>query len=429
MNKFTNILTKLKNLLKKRFVIVCVVLVLVLVGFLGWRLIKNKKNSQPQYQTAQVEKGTLTIIITASGQVSAANSATVDTEASGVVSKIYVENGEQVQTGDKIADIDLDLEGKQRAAQAWASYLSAKNNLDTAQTNYYTLQSEMMTKWDIYMDTAQNSTYQNADGSPKTDNRQWPEFISIDDDWLATEAKYKSQENVVKQAQTSLNSSWLSYQQTSPTVYAPISGTVTGLSLQIGSVLTAQSNTSGTSTAQKIASIKTGAAPTVQFNLSQVDTPKVKVGNPATLTFDAFPGKTYTGKIISIDTIGLVASGVTTYPAVIKLDIETEEIFSNMTATANIITQVKDDVMLVPTSAVQTQDGRSMVRVLKDGQIELVEVETGLSSSTQREIVSGLTEGDTIVVSTLTNGSTTQGQSSQTRSVFGGFGGGGGFRP
>ena len=411
--------------IKSSFIIKIIIFIIILLA--GWLTIPkllSKKTKQPEYQTVKVEKGTLTIIVTASGQVSAANSATVNTEASGVVSEIYVENGQQVQSGDKIAELDLDLEGKQRVAQAWSSYQSAKNNLESAQTTLYALHSTLFTNWDIYMNLAQNSTYQNSDGTPNTGNRVIPEYISTNDNWLSAEAKYKNQQNVISQAQTSLNSAWLSYQQTSSTVYAPISGTVTGLALQIGSVLTAQSNTSGTSTAQKIASIQTEASPIIGVNLTQVDTPKVKVGNKATLTFDAFPGKTFTGKVVSIDTIGTVSSGVTTYPAVIKLDTEVPEIFSNMTASANIITQIKDNVLLVPTSAVQTQDEESTVRVIKNGQVEQVSVETGLSSSTQMEIVSGLAEGDTVVTSTISTDQTGQQRNGQTQSPFSGMGGG-----
>ena len=318
----------------------------------------------------------------------------------------------------------MDLVGKQRATSAWASYQSAKNSLETAKINYYSLHSDLLTNWKTFMDLAQSSMYQNSDKSPNTTNRQLPQYMSIDDQWLSAEAKYKQQENVVAAAQTSLNSIWLSYQRTSSTIYAPISGTVTGLSLQIGSVLTSQSNTSGTATAQKIASIQTNASPIVQVNLTQIDTPKVAVGNKATLTFDAFPGKTFTGKVVSIDTIGSVSSGVTTYPAVIKLDTEVPNIFSNMTATASIITSMKDDVLIVPISSVQTQNEQSVVRVMKNGKMEEVDVETGLTSSTQVEIVSGLSEGDTVVTSTITSSGTGQQRSNQTQSPFGAFGGG-----
>ena len=427
---FKKIITKTSVFFRQNKKLAAVILLLLIItGVAAGKKISTNK-AAPIYQTATVEKGTLTVIVTASGQVSAANSAEVSTEASGVVSQIYVENGQVIKAGDQIAEIELDLEGQQRSTQAWASYQSAKNNLESAKTSYYTLRSDMLTKWDDYMDTAQNSTYENADGSPKTDTRQWPEFVSINDDWLATEAKYKNQENVVKQAQSSLASAWLSYQQSSSTIYAPISGTVTGLSLQIGSVLTAQSNTSGTATAQKIAAVQTGASPTIQFNLTQIDTPKVKVGNQATLTFDAFPNKTFTGKVVSIDTIGSVSSGVTTYPATIKLDTEVPEIFPNMTASANIITQVKDDFLLVPANAVQIQQEQTTVRLLKNGQTEYVNVEIGLSSGTQTEILSGLAEGDTVITGAAASGSSSQSQNSQTKSVFGGSGGfmGGGPR-
>ena len=410
-----------------KFSIFLKVFILALLLATGWFVVtkvRSTKSQTPAFQTAKVEKGTLTVVVTASGEVSSQNSATVDTQASGVVKKVLVENGQKVNSGDKIAELDLDLVGKQRSSQSLAAYQSAKNNLDNANIAYYALQSDMLTKWKDFMDLAQTSLYENSDKSPNTANRQLPQYMTVDDDWLGAEAKYKQQEKVVAQAQTALNSTWLAYQQSSPIIYAPIAGTVTGLALQIGSVLTAQSNTSGTATSQKIASIETGASPIIQVDLSQIDTPKVKVGNEVTLTFDAFPNKTYTGKVISIDTIGNISSGVTTYPAYIKLDSEVPEILPNMTANSNIITQVKDNVLLVPVSAVQTQNGESTVRILKNGQIQNVTVETGLSSATQTEIVSGLSEGESVVTG---NGTTTgRDTSNQNRSPFSGFGGGGG---
>jgi membrane fusion protein, macrolide-specific efflux system len=405
------------------------IIVIVIIGGALWfsyPMVFPAKTTSTQYQTSTAEKGTLSIVVTASGQVNQTNSATVSTQASGVVNKIYVENGQVVKTGDKIAEIDLDLIGKQRSAAAWSSYQSAKINLDNANIAYYSLQTDLLNNWKAYMDIAQSSNYQNTDLSPRYDMRGLPQYVTVQNSWLSSEAKYKEQAAVLAQSQTSLSNAWLNYQQTSSTVYAPISGTVTGLGLQIGSVLTAQSNTSGTSTAQKIASVQTDASPIIQVNLTQIDTPKVKVGNKATLTFDAFPGKTYTGKVVSIDTIGAVSSGVTTYPAIIQLDTKVPEIYSNMTASANIITQVKNDVLMVPNAAVSAQtDGTQTVRILKNGQVNSVTVETGIASSTQTEIVSGVSEGDAVVTSNAAAAST-RSTTGQTTSPFGGgFGGGG----
>lgn len=405
--------------------LICIAIILGLGWFTYSKLATNISKT-PQYQTATVEKGTLIVSITGSGTVSSANSASVTTQTSGVVKKIFVENGQLVKSGDKIAEVDLDMDGKQRAAQALASYQAAKNSLDGANATYYSLQSTLYSNWKTYMDISQNSTYQNSDGSAKTENRVLTPFTISQDDWLAAEAKFKNQQGVIAQAQTSVSSAWASYQQASPIIYAPITGTISGLSLQVGSVLTAQTGSSGNSTAQRIANIKTTATPTVTVSLTEVDAPKVKIGNKATITMDALPGKSYTGKIVSIDTTGIVSSGVTSYPTVIKLDTGGEELFPNMSAQANIITDVKNNALLVSAAAVQNQGGQSTVRIMQKGKPVSMSVEVGLTSTTQTEILSGISEGDTIVTS-MSSSTSSPSTSNQTRSVFSG-GGIGGFR-
>ena len=393
-------------------------------GWLVYSQLTPNQSAQPTYKTSQVEKGTLVVSLSASGQVASANSGEVKTSAAGVVKKIYVSNDQEVTSGAKIAEIELDQTAKQKYTQALASYQSAKNQLASAQAALYTTQSDMFTQWEAYMDKAQNATYQNADGSANTEKRTLTDFRITSNDWLASEAKYKIQQEAITQAQTSLSSAWMSLQQLSPTIIAPISGKVTGLSLQVGSVLTSQQTTSGTDTAQKIASIQTDAVPTITVNLTEVDIPKVEVGNKATITFTAFPDKTFTGEVISIDTVGSVSSGVTTYPAVIKLDSQVEKMLPNMSADANIITKTVTDTLLVPASSVQTKDGVSTVQVVQDNKITSVTVEIGESTTSQVEIISGLAEGDTIVTSTVKATSTTQSTSSS--SVFSSMGGMGG---
>lgn len=132
---------------------------------------------------------------------------------------------------------------------------------------------------------------------------------------------------------------------------------------------------------------------------------------------------------MGINTTGAVTSGVTTYPTVIQLDDSSADIFPNMSVTASIITKVDDNVLLVPSAAVQTVGTASTVRVLKNGQISTVTVQTGDTSDSQTVISSGLSEGDTVVTSAISAASTT---SSSTASPFsgglrlGGIGGGGG---
>ena len=116
---------------------------------------------------------------------------------------------------------------------------------------------------------------------------------------------------------------------------------------------------------------------------------------------------------MSIDTVGSATSGVTSYPVVIQLDPSTDKMYPHMSATATIIIKTKSNVLLVPVSAVQTQNDESLVRVLKQGKVTQKMVTVGDASDTQIIITSGLSEGEAVVTSVITQSSTdTQSQQS-----------------
>ncbi len=424
MDKVRRGINKGKNWFNKKTLFVKIILVLVVLGIgggIGYSLFGTKK-STTTYQTGTVEKGTLVVTVTGSGTVSSANNTNITTQATGVVSKLYVKDGDKVKSGDKIMEIDLDLDGKQTETQALSSYQSAKNNADSAQANMYSMQSTMFTNWDAFMKIAQNGTYQYENGSPNNINRSLPEFHIANDNWLAAEAKYKIQQNVVYQSQTALSSAWSAYQKASSTVYAPISGTVSGLALQEGSVITSNASSQNSNVSNtKIANVKTDATPIVSISLTEIDVPKVTIGDKATITLDAYPDKTFTGKVVSIDKVGSVTSGVSTYPTVIKFDTDTTTILPNMSVSANIITATKNEALMVPTSSIQQNtDGISYVQVMKNRKITDVTVEVGLSSDTQTEIVAGLSEGDTVITATITTSTASTSNSTSPFSSFGG---------
>jgi macrolide-specific efflux system membrane fusion protein len=418
ISKSSSFISKIKT--KKWLLLIGCIFISVTVWFT--RNTFFKKNAEPQYQTAQVERGTLVVSITGSGSVSTANSTSINTQASGVVSKVYVQEGQVVKAGTPIAKIELDLSGKQKAQQALASYQSAKNQLAGAQADLYSLQSKLFQANQKFMNGAV------ANGLAKEN----PDFIEQDADWLASEATYKNQQAVISQAQLSVSQSWLSYQETSDTIYAPISGTITGLGLQTGVVIANSGSSSGTSTATKVANIITDGKPTVKINLTEIDIPKIKVGDKATVIFDALSDKTYVGKVVSIDTVGAVSSGVTTYPVIVQLNDANTGILPNMAATASIITDTVSDTLLVPSSAVQKSTDQTTVRIMKNGKIENMTVQTGLASDTQVAITSGLKEGDVVVTAIIqpTAGRSATGTSAfsalggNTRGVNGGFAGG-----
>lgn len=405
------------------FGIVLVTAVLVFVG----RSTVFKPQTAAKYQTAAVTRGSIVSTVSASGTVATTNRMPVSTQGSGQVKNILVKDGDQVAAGATLMELTLDQTGQQRANQAWTSYLSAKNSLAAAQATMYSTQSTMYSKWKIYTDLATNSTYQNPDSSPNTSNRTLPQFTTVQDDWLAAEANYANQQNVVAQAQSAVANAWSAYQLVSPTVVAPMAGTVADVTYTTGMIVAnAQSASSTTISSSQLMSIVTTANPVITVNVSEVDVDKVKSGQKVTVTADSKAGATFAATVVGVNRAGVVSSGVTNYPTTIQFDSPTDSILPNMSVTADIITATKDNILLVPSTAVQTVSGQSVVRVLKNGAVQQVPVETGLSSDTDTEIVSGLSEGQTVVTGTVTTGSSTSGSSPFSSGFrFGGAGGGG----
>ncbi len=405
-------------------------LLVIFLGFLGYKYLFSSAKKTFQYQTAKVEKGNLVVSISATGAVSSTNYKEITTSATGVVKKTYVKDGQLVKQGELIAELELDSEGKQKFNQAYASYLSAQNSLEQAKNSLYSAQNELFTNWQTYFNLAQSDRYMGSDGKPKTEERNHSlDFLKTQNDWLSAEANYKLKEKAVKQAEVSLTSSWLSYQQSSPYIYAPISGTLVGFSIQPGMVIdTSTTNSSGDSSLFKIGLIKTSLKPVIVVNLSEVDIPKVKVGDKAIIEFDAIKDKTFIGKVYSLDLLGVSSSGVVSYPVYISLDEEIDQILTKMTANVNIIIETKTDVLMVPNSAVkESETGEKTVQVLKNNQLKTVVIETGLANDEKTEVVSGLNEGETVVVSVIDNLQTNR-NTRQTTSPFSGFGGGAGLR-
>jgi len=423
MNFIKALFTRIRNLgtIKK---IILVVIVVIVVFFVFKSLTTAK--SATQYQTGQVTRGTLVVSLTEAGQVSVANKVSVVTQASGIVSNVYVKSGQTVNAGDKIADVTLDTAGQQRQAQAYSSLLSAQNNLQSANAQLNTLQSQ---------EFVANQKFINDRGvqNPSDQQKSDPVYIEENATWLAAQAAYINQSNVISQSQANVNNASLTYQLTSGTITAPTAGVIGDLVITKGMQVGSSNTTAGSSTNtsnQTIASIITGNATAVSVSVAEVDAPQIQVGQVATITFDALPNKTFTGKVMGLNTTGAVTSGVTTYPAIIQLDDTSDSsIFPNMSATANIITKVDDNVLLVPSAAVQTVGTTSTVKVMKNGQVSTVSVGVGDTSDSQTVITSGLSEGDTVVTSVISTAttSTTTGTSPFSGGLrLGGLGGGGG---
>ncbi len=211
-------------------------------------------------------------------------------------------------------------------------------------------------------------------------------------------------------------------------VRAPFDGTIAKINVKKADSVASGASIATFITKQKLAEI----------SLNEVDVAKVKVGQKSTLTFDAIEGLGISGEVAEIDSIGTVSQGVVSYNVKISFDTQDDRIKPGMSTSASIITDVKQGVLIVPNSALKVSGATNYVEILDQpvGDAESnqgvtsvtpprqQEIMEGISSDTSTEIISGLNEGDFIIVRTVSNSSakTTQ----QAPSLFGG---GGGFRP
>jgi len=209
-------------------------------------------------------------------------------------------------------------------------------------------------------------------------------------------------------------------------IYAPFGGIITKVNVKNGDSVSSGTALASLITQQKIAEIA----------LNEIDAAKVKVGQKATITFDAIEDLSLTGLVIEMDSIGTVSQGVVTYNVIIAFDTQDEMVKPGMSVSATIITDVKQDVLLVSNSAVKSTNGNYYVQIL-DGVIDQATatttgvaskvlprsqaVQTGVVNDTSTEITDGLKEGDLIVTRTITGASSstsTQTQQSQGGSLF-----------
>ncbi|QGQ96732.1 efflux RND transporter periplasmic adaptor subunit [Paenibacillus psychroresistens] len=137
--------------------------------------------------------------------------------------------------------------------------------------------------------------------------------------------------------------------------------------------------------------------------VDELDLPNIKDKMKADVKIDSLAGRTYQGEVNQVSTVGTTTNGVTFYTVVLSVSNNNNTLKYGMTATAEILIQNKQNVLLLPIEALQSSQGKRYVSLKKaDGTVELKhEVKIGIRSKTQVEITSGLKEGDKVVTPVL----------------------------
>lgn len=170
---------------------------------------------------------------------------------------------------------------------------------------------------------------------------------------------------------------------------APFDGTLTEISVDRGDVV---------NTGTRAFRLDDLSRLLVDVDVSEVDINSVEIGQPATLTFDAIPGKEYTGVVDDVAAVGSDASGAVNFTVTIQITDIDEAVRPGMTAAVNIAVQKLENALLVPNRSVRTLDGQRVIYIVKNNQSVAVPITLGASSNTYSEILEGGAQAGDLVV-------------------------------
>ena len=394
----------------KRFWIWLTIGVVLIVGLVagGIALARMVKGSSiDSNRLAKVTRGDVTRSVVATGQIQPITKVEVKSKASGIVEKLYVDINNQVKKGQQLAQLDqqeiLAQVDAQRAqlASAEANVSAYDANIEQDKVNAAapdlpmykaTLDRNLeMKKSGIVSQQALDDT--NKDYLAALTRRDSAKAqIGVDT------AKLKQAHAQVLQSQASLKQ--LEEQLSYTTIVAPMDGVILSRDVEIGdavsSILVLGSTATLVMTEGDINQVY------VQGKVDEADIAHVYMDQPARIKVESFRDRTFNGKVTKIAPLGVQKDNVTTFEVRVSIDNPGGELKANMTANAEILLDEHKGVLTVPENAVMYDNQKNAsVQVpdskQKDG-TRKVPVKVGLSNGSVSEIVSGLKEGDQVVL-------------------------------
>jgi len=358
------------------------IIAILLVGFLIFRQIQSS-NTQTQYLTQAAEKTNISQIVSETGNVGTTGRVDVYSNSTGVIEKIYVEDGTPVKINQYLFQVRSTATDQEKAA-AYATYQNASSAYQQALNNRRNTQAAVDNVHDQVKDHSGDETF--TQKATRT----------------AAEVANDNAYDTLKATEASLKSAEFTYRATQNLIIKATSfGTVANFSYKIGDKVTA-SSTALNSAEAPVLTIANFSDYTVKLALSEVDIPKVKNGQSAKLTLDAFPGKTFDGKVVHVDSIGTNLTGVITYNVIVEIVNPDSSIRPAMTANVDIKVDEAENVLTVPNSAIKPYQGKKAVQVidLKTKTAKYVPVEVGIKSPESTQIISGIDEGTQVITGT-----------------------------
>jgi HlyD family secretion protein len=421
-----------------------------LLAIIGFTVYQSRKNVVT-VQTGKAQRVDLTSVVSASGEIKPKTYVNIGANAFGKITKLYVKEGDRVKKGQLLAQLEN--------VQSSADVSATRAALEAAQTDEIAADAALRTsladlnrakadaeRMKLDWDRAQGLYKEALIAKSEYDGRKnaWESA----DSGLAqaqariTQAKAQKDSADRRIAQTRANLTRVSDVLQKTTYEAPFDGMITNLPVREGETVVIGIQNSPGSTLMSIADM---SVITAEIKVDETDIVNVKLGQPAEVTIDAIPKKTFKGVVAEIGNNAIVRStGLATtqqttasqeakdFKVVVTLQDPPENLRPGLSTTAKVTTATRSSVLTIPIQALtvrhpadlQTKNEKGSVQaaspqseaakdkakdkdkdkdeiqgvfVLRNRKAEFVPVETGIAGTTDIEVLKGLKEGDEIV--------------------------------
>ena len=367
----------------KKWLIVVTVICLVSVFFTGCGSSENEVQ-----ETAEAMRGDLVISVDVSGNLEMPRKVDLSFGTSGMVKAIMVEEGDRVVEGETLAKLDAPI--------LEANVAMAELNLEQTIYPYYsyTHARDVPGIW-LALDEAKDDL-EEAQGLLDEGKIDEAQLLLEQVEQSLDKAKEKSKSRVwalplsVKMVELQLDQAQAELDKT--IITASFDGIVSAVYIREGQQLSAMTYANPAIGLIDPSEIKMNGV------IDEIDVPKVKLGQEAIVILDALPDKEVKGRITFISPESTTEVGVVFYKTTITLENPDEELKDGMSATAEIIIEQHDDVLLIPNRAIQGSWENPFVEVVTDEQIEKRQISIGLSDGIYAEVLSGLEEGEKMIL-------------------------------
>jgi RND family efflux transporter MFP subunit len=414
----------------KKTIALVLMVALIAGGTFWWWSRKSADDAKLKEapKTATVERGPVRLVVSSSGRIVSNLDVEIKCKASGEIVRLPRDVSDPVRRGDLLLELNP-LEMQRQVNQSQASLAASAAKLVNARENLIIAQQNLATDRLRYAASLKAAEAKAADSQARAGRVK-----ELLDQRLASLEEYDSARTVAVQAASDLDLAKvrneelktqehaleLSRQQiriaeaqvesdrialdlaqerlADTRVTSPIDGVLTARNVQIGQIISSGiSNVGGGTTAMTVSDL---SHIFVLAAVDEADIGKVAVEQPVEITVDAFPGKRFEGRVVRIATRGVNSSNVITFEVKIEVSSREKELLRpEMTANVDIIAAARDNVLSVPAESIVRRQGKPHVTLVgSDGAQDDRPVETGISDGQKTEVISGISEGQTVVV-------------------------------